>query len=113
MVTQVLKRDGKIQDFDKEKIAKAIYKAAVACNGNDKNLSDKLAEEVVSIINAKYEGKIPTVEQVQDTVEKVLIEHGHAKTAKAYILYREKRKQSHTKHFWGKDLHCYNFYDKI
>ena len=91
MVTQVLKRDGKIQDFDKEKIAKAIYKAAVACNGNDKNLADKLAEEVATIINTKYEGKIPTVEQIQDTVEKVLIENRHAQVAKAYILYREKR----------------------
>ena len=91
MVTQVLKRDGKIQDFDKEKIAKAIYKAAVACNGNDKDLANKLADEVVSIINTKYEGKIPTVEQVQDTVEKVLIENRHAQVAKAYILYREKR----------------------
>ena len=47
---QILKRDGKIQDFDKEKIAKAIYKAAVACNGNDKNLADKLAEEVATPI---------------------------------------------------------------
>lgn len=91
MVTQVLKRDGKIQDFDKEKIAKAIYKAAVACNGNDKALADKLAEEVATIINEKYEGKIPTVEQIQDTVEKVLIENRHAQVAKAYILYREKR----------------------
>lgn len=91
MVTQVLKRDGKIQDFDKEKIAKAIYKAAVACNGNDKALADKLADEVATIINEKYEGKIPTVEQIQDTVEKVLIENRHAQVAKAYILYREKR----------------------
>ena len=53
MVTQVLKRDGKIQKYDEEKIAKAIYKAAVACNGSDKELSSKLAKEVSDIAAAE------------------------------------------------------------
>ncbi|MBR4003673.1 MAG: ribonucleoside triphosphate reductase [Clostridia bacterium] len=91
MVKQVRKRDGQIQEFNKTKIADAIYKAAVACDGNDRDLADKLADEVEKILNAKFGSKIPAVEQIQDTVEKVLIENRHAKVAKAYILYREKR----------------------
>ena len=91
MIKQVRKRDGQIQEFNKVKIADAIYKAAVACDGNDRDLADKLADEVEKILNAKFGSKIPAVEQIQDTVEKVLIENRHAKVAKAYILYREKR----------------------
>jgi len=91
MIKQVRKRDGQIQEFNKTKIADAIYKAAVACDGNDRDLADKLADEVEKILNAKFGSKIPAVEQIQDTVEKVLIENRHAKVAKAYILYREKR----------------------
>lgn len=91
MIKQVRKRDGQIQEFNKVKIADAIYKAAVACDGNDRELADKLADEVEKILQDKFGSKIPAVEQIQDTVEKVLIENRHAKVAKAYILYREKR----------------------
>lgn len=91
MIKQVRKRDGQIQEFNKVKIADAIYKAAVACDGHDRDLADKLADEVEKILNDKFGSKIPAVEQIQDTVEKVLIENRHAKVAKAYILYREKR----------------------
>ena len=91
MIKQVRKRDGQIQEFNKVKIADAIYKAAVACDGNDRELADKLANEVEKILQDKFGSKIPAVEQIQDTVEKVLIENRHAKVAKAYILYREKR----------------------
>ncbi|MBR1984450.1 MAG: ribonucleoside triphosphate reductase, partial [Clostridia bacterium] len=91
MIKQVRKRDGQIQEFNKVKIADAIYKAAVACDGNDRELADRLADEVEKILHDKFGSKIPAVEQIQDTVEKVLIENRHAKVAKAYILYREKR----------------------
>ncbi len=91
MIKQVRKRDGQIQEFNKVKIADAIYKAAVACDGHDRELADKLADEVEKILNDRFGSKIPAVEQIQDTVEKVLIENRHAKVAKAYILYREKR----------------------
>ncbi|MEM3555550.1 MAG: adenosylcobalamin-dependent ribonucleoside-diphosphate reductase [Candidatus Micrarchaeia archaeon] len=90
-VTQIKKRDGRIVEFDKSKITNAIFKAAVAVGGEDKELAEKLADQVVEIVNERFAGGIPTVEDVQDIVEKVLIENGHAKTAKAYILYRQKR----------------------
>jgi len=94
VVTKIRKRDGRIVDFDKEKITNAIFKAAVSVGGHDRNLASKLADKVVELSNKQFDGTvIPTVEQLQDIVEKVLIEEGHAKTAKAYILYRQKRAQ--------------------
>ena len=94
MIQQVLKRDGNTQDYDRKKIANAIFKAAVACGGNDKQTAIKLSEQVEELLNKKFAGKTPTVEQIQNIVEKVLIENRHAQVAKAYILYREKRKSA-------------------
>lgn len=91
MVTQVRKRDGQIQNFNKTKIADAIYKAAVACDGSDRQMAEKLANQVEKVVNETFGNKIPGVEQIQDIVEKVLIENRHATVAKAYILYRDKR----------------------
>jgi ribonucleoside-diphosphate reductase alpha chain len=90
-VTQIKKRDGRIVEFDKSKITNAIFKAAVAVGGEDREIAEKLTDQVIAIVNENFAGKVPTVEDVQDTVEKVLIEEGHAKTAKVYILYRQKR----------------------
>jgi uridine kinase len=91
-VKQVIKRTGAVVPFNRERISNAIYRAAVAVGGRDRSISDKLADQVVSALEETVvPGKIPTVEDVQDAVEKVLIESGHAKTAKAYILYREDR----------------------
>lgn len=89
MISFIIKRDGHLQKFDKEKIASAIFKAARAVGGNDREIAAKLADEVVGILEQKYKDATPTVENVQDIVEKVLIERGHARTAKAYILYRK------------------------
>ncbi len=93
-LTKIKKRDGSVVDFDKSKIANAIWKAAQSVGGKDKKISEQVANQVVEnlkkILNA---GEIPTVEQVQDVVEKTLIESGHARTAKAYILYRKKRSE--------------------
>ncbi len=93
MITKIQKRDGRQMPFNVEKIADAIYKAAAAVGGKDYNSAIALAEEVCRILDNKAteSGKTPTVEEVQDTVEKVLVENGHAKTAKAYILYRANR----------------------
>ncbi|HEY8418832.1 MAG TPA: ribonucleoside triphosphate reductase [Clostridia bacterium] len=91
MIKEILKRDGTVQPFDIEKITNAIYKAAVAVGGDDRELAQKLSEEVVSKLEERFIDRRPHVEDVQDMVEKVLIENGHAKTAKAFILYREKR----------------------
>jgi ribonucleoside-triphosphate reductase len=89
MLTKIKKRDGRIVPFDEEKIANAIFKAARAVGGQDYERAKYLAGQVVKTLEGKYSVLIPSVEDVQDIVEKVLIENGHAKTAKAYILYRQ------------------------
>lgn len=94
MIEKIRKRDGSIEKFAPEKISSAIFKAAAACGGNDFGLAQDLCFKVIELANEKYKGQIPDVEQIQDLVEYVLIENGHAKTAKAYILYREKRKSA-------------------
>ena len=92
MIRSIKKRDGNVVSFDLEKIANAIYKAASAVGGKDKATALSLARIVVSELDKKFDSShVPTVEQVQDQVEKTLIEEGHARTAKAYILYRAKR----------------------
>jgi ribonucleoside-triphosphate reductase len=92
MVKNIQKRDGHIEKFHPDKITWAIFKAATAVGGNDFDRAEQLCNQVIDVINTTYSDKIPDVESVQDIVEKVLIENGHAQTAKAYILYREKRK---------------------
>ena len=92
MIRQIKKRDGRIESFDQEKIKNAIWKAAKAVGGTNEAIAEDLADQVVEIISERYTDAIPEVEDIQDAVEKVLIENGHAKTAKAYILYREKRR---------------------
>ena len=87
---KIEKRDGRKVDFDLNKIENAIMKAAVACGGSDRTVAHALALKVAKCI-ALSEIETPTVEFIQDLVEKVLIEEGHAKTAKAYILYRKER----------------------
>ncbi len=90
-LAKIYKRDGRLVPFDAEKIAAAIFKAAVAVGGSDYETAQRLATQVVEQLRALPGDDYPTVEQVQDVVEKVLVENGHAKTAKAYIIYREKR----------------------
>ncbi len=96
MISQIKKRGGRIDEFSQDKIAGAIFKAAASVGGRDKKLSRELAAKVVDLLEKKLQKenkKIPDVEEVQDFVEKVLIEEGHARTAKAYILWRQKRKE--------------------
>ncbi len=95
MFTHIVKRDGRVELFDENKIFKAIYNAAVASGGNDEEQAKSLTELVVSKAEKQFgEGTTPDVEGIQDIVEQVLIENGHAVTAKAYILYRQKRKEA-------------------
>jgi len=94
MTRKVRKRDGNIVFFQEEKVAEAIWKAAKAVGGTDKNKSLELAKKVTEkIFSGQYENSIPNVEDVQNTVEKILIEEGHAKVAKAYILYRKSHEE--------------------
>ena len=91
-ITRIRKRDGRIVPFDKEKITNAIYRAIVATGSKDHSLAELLSARVVKILEQKYgDEAIPAVEDVQDTVEKVLVENGQAKVAKTYIIYRQKR----------------------
>lgn len=91
-IKKIQKRDGRIADFDQEKITEAIWKAAQNVGGKNRKLAEKISKQVTSLLEVffKDESKIPNVEQIQDLVEKILMEDGHAKTAKAFILYREK-----------------------
>jgi len=89
-VKYVRKRDGKLESFDQERITNAIWKAARAVGGKDRELAKKLSNKVVAMLKERFgEEGVPTVEEIQDLVEKVIIENGHARTAKAYILYRK------------------------
>ncbi len=91
-ITFIEKRTGAIVPFNKDRITNAIYRAAVAVGGRDRGVAERLADQVVSTLEANApEGRTPTVEDIQDVVEKILIENGHARTAKAYILYRNER----------------------
>ena len=87
----IKKRDGREAPFNIEKIARAIYRAAEAVGGNDYSEAMELADTVCQQLSESIIGRNPSVEEVQDMVERVLIENGHAKTAKAYILYRAER----------------------
>lgn len=91
MFPKVKKRDGREVEFDEHKITEAIFKAAKSVGGVDKQMAMELTLEVLKLLKTAHADTVFTVEDVQDTVEKVLIETGHARTAKAYILYRDKR----------------------
>ena len=97
-ITHVVKRNGTLVPFTPERITNAIYRAAVAVGGRDRKTSQELASQVVSLLERNTpEGESPTIEQIQDLVEKVLIENGHARVAKAYILYRDERARQREK----------------
>ncbi|MEM0097962.1 MAG: adenosylcobalamin-dependent ribonucleoside-diphosphate reductase [Conexivisphaerales archaeon] len=89
VLDKVVKRDGRIMPFDKNKIIEAIWKAQNAVGINDKTIAQSIADLVVEELK-NMEG-IPKVEDIQDIVEKKLIEKNQAIIAKAYIVYREKR----------------------
>ncbi|MDA1060992.1 MAG: adenosylcobalamin-dependent ribonucleoside-diphosphate reductase [bacterium] len=93
-IQKIKKRSGEITNFDQSKIAEAIWKAAQAVGGQDKEMAQQISNQVSAVLEVffKDESIVPTVEQIQDLVEKILIEGGHAKTAKAYIIYRQEHK---------------------
>jgi len=90
----VIKRSGAIVPFNPDRIANVIYRAAVSVGGRDKEKAQNLAKKVIALLEATFdETHTPHVEEIQDIVEKVLIENGHAKVAKEFILYRDKAAQ--------------------
>ncbi|MEM1535626.1 MAG: ribonucleoside triphosphate reductase [Candidatus Pacearchaeota archaeon] len=92
-IKKVEKRDGRIVDFDQNRITDAIFKALTATGEADGKEAKKLSDKVVKILERRFKEEIPNVEQIQDIVEEVLILEGLVKTAKAYILYREQRRR--------------------
>ena len=91
-ITEVIKRSGAKVPFTPERITNAIYRAAIAVGGRDRAQAEDLSTQVVALLEANTPvGTTPNIEQIQDLVEKVLIENGHARVAKAYILYRNER----------------------
>ncbi|MCP3683008.1 MAG: ribonucleoside triphosphate reductase [bacterium] len=92
-IAKVRKRNGKIADFDRKKIVEAIFKAAKSVGGKDRSSAEHLAEKVITVIEYKFDKEVPTVEEIQDIIERVLIKSGHSKTAKSFILYREQHKK--------------------
>lgn len=101
-ISHVIKRTGAVVPFNRERITNAIYRAAVAVGGRDRAIAEGLTDQVVEILeNTTPPGSPPAVEDIQDIVERVLIKNGYARTAKAYILYREERsrhRRSRTTH---------------
>lgn len=88
-ISKIIKRDGRIAAFNKDKITQSIFRAVVDVGGSNKELASELSDKVIKTINSAYHiDSIPAVEEIQDIIEKVLVENGHYKTAKAYILYR-------------------------
>jgi anaerobic ribonucleoside-triphosphate reductase len=86
----VRKRDGKLEPFDQERITNAIWKAAKAVGGKNREQAKFISDEVMAELRSRFgEDGCPTVEEIQDIVEERLIENGRAQTAKAYILYRK------------------------
>ncbi|HDR47004.1 MAG TPA: ribonucleoside triphosphate reductase, partial [Geoalkalibacter subterraneus] len=89
MVPFIRKRDGRVVAFEQDKIVEALCKAVRAVGGTDMERPADITRQVVGILEVIYkDDRVPTVENVQDLVEKILIENGHAQVAKAYILYR-------------------------
>lgn len=99
----VIKRSGAIVPFNPDRISNVIYRAAVAVGGRDKDKADELAQKVIVMLENTFEaGYKPHVEEIQDIIEKILIENGHAKVAKEFILYREEasqRRKADSRHF--------------
>ncbi len=95
VISKIKKRDGRIMDFQSSKISNAIYKALLAIRMADYPLADRLAGKVSQrLVKQGYDNNnSPSVEDVQDMVESVLIEEGLSETAKAYILYRHERRK--------------------
>jgi len=93
-ITKVQKRDGRIVDFDFDRIVNAIFKAITATGQGDEVRARKMAEQARKLFIRRFKnGSVPGVEQIQDIIEEVLIMEGLVETAKSYILYREQRRR--------------------
>ncbi|MCX8053352.1 MAG: vitamin B12-dependent ribonucleotide reductase [Armatimonadetes bacterium] len=92
-IAQVQKRDGRIQPFEKSKIASAIHRAFNAVGQQNGSIASELADQVVAYLEREFPDRTPRVEDIQDVVERVLMERGYPEVAKDYILYRRERSE--------------------
>lgn len=92
-IQTIIKRNGTPVDYDRDRIATAIFKAAASVGGSDRSRADRLALLVEQRLGAMYGSASPTVEDIQDVVETVLIEENRVDTSRAYITYRSRRAQ--------------------
>ncbi len=97
---KIRKRDGRIVDFNQDKVTQAIFKVLKAQSKEDKNLSQNISDRVVETLNRRFKEKIPSVEQIQDIVVEVLAKEGQKEIADAYSLYRQKRKEIRDNKWW-------------
>ncbi len=114
-LSKVVKRDGSVVPYTRQRITNAIYRAAVAAGGRDRELAERLATEVETNLERIFDEKHPpSVEYVQDFAEKVLIENGHAQVAKGFILYRARQSEKRKAKLSKTQLHSGNIpYEKI
>jgi len=98
-ILQIRQRDGRIALFDPEKITDAIFSAAKAIGGKDRDRARYLTQEVIAVLEHKFpEVTLVTAQEILDSIEKILMDNGHASTAKEFILQRHYRsKLQHTK----------------
>lgn len=92
-IIQVRKRDGRLVDFNPKRIEKAILQALIATEQGDGKIAKKLSQKAINLLEKRFKKEVPSVEQIQDIVEEVLILEEYTKTAKAYILYREQHRR--------------------
>ncbi|MFH0878170.1 MAG: ATP cone domain-containing protein [Lentisphaerota bacterium] len=97
-IKRIVKRDGNLVAYDRDRIATAIFKAASSVGGSDRATAESLSREVEqALVQAYGEKAIPSVEEIQDIVESILIKNGHVRTGKAFIIYRHQRAQERAK----------------
>ena len=99
-IQSIKKRDGRIVDFNQNKITEAILKALQAGEKEDKNLAKKISDSVVEILNKRFKEEIPKVEELQDIVIEALAKEGQKDIAELYSLYRQKRKELRDAKWW-------------
>ena len=92
-IIKIHKRDGSLDIFDPKKITEAVHKALTSTGQGDGPVAKKVTQRAVSLLEKRLKGSVPSVEQVQDIVEEVLILENLVETARAYILYREQRRR--------------------
>ena len=92
IISKIKKRDGLVVEFVPEKITDAIYKAAEAVGGSDKIVTDDLTRKIITVLEYQYDvHEIPSLEEVQDIIERVLIKSGHAKRSEERRVGKECR----------------------